>query len=344
MRTAGLMAAVWLAAGGALLAQEDTLAPMAEPGSPQQQTAVPQAQGTVTGQVTDADNAEIQGAKVQISIEASSEKRETVADSEGRFSFANVPPGRFTLRVTAPGMARGGGSGVLKPGQQMELPAIVLHAGTALEVDVTPKTNEEIATQDVKVAEEQRVLGFAPNFFVAYRFDAPALNAKQKWSLTYKTMIDPLTFVIVGGFAGIQQATNAFPGFGQGAQGYAKRYGSTYANVAIGNTLGGYVFPVLFHQDPRYFYKGTGTVKKRALYALSTAFIARGDNGKWQPAYGEFVADFAAGALSNLYYAKSDRQGATLTVENSLLGIGFTGVGNLLQEFLLRKLSTHSKP
>lgn len=334
--------AAWLMAGVTARAQESAIAAMAEPGT--QQSAAPQEQGAVSGLVTDADNAGIPGAKVQISIESSSEKRETVADSSGRFTFDHVPPGRFTVRVTAQGMARGGGSGVLKEGQQMELPAFALHPAAAVEVEVTPRTNEEIATAEVKAAEEQRLFGFAPNFFVVYSFDAPPLNAKQKWSLTYKTLFDPLTFVIVGGFAGIQQATNAFPGFGQGAQGYGKRFGALYAGTAIGNTLGGYVFPVIFKQDPRYFYKGTGTVKKRALYALSTAFIARGDNGKWQPAYGEFAADFATGALSNLYYAKSDRQGATLTIENSLIAIGFTGVGNLLQEFVLRKLSTHSHP
>lgn len=309
-----------------------------DPGSAMQQAG----QGTVSGMVTDADNAGIPGAKVQLSIESSAEKRDVTADSEGRFTFANVPAGRFTVRVTAAGMAQGGGSGVLKPGQQMELPAVVLRAGTNVEVMVTPKSTEEVAELEVKAAEQQRLYGFAPNFYVSYRFDAPPLTKGQKWSLAYKTMLDPMTFVIAGGFAGIQQATNAYPGFGEGAQGYGKRYGSTYANIAIGTTLGGYVFPVLFKQDPRYFYKGTGTVKKRALYALSTAFIARGDNGKWQPAWGEFAADFAAGGLSNLYYAKSDRQGATLTVENSLIAIGFTGVSNLLQEFVLRRLSTHA--
>lgn len=346
VRAAGLTAAVWFAAANRLQAQQNPVAPAEDPGSATQQAMpqAPQAQGTVTGVVIDDDKAEIPGATVQLTIEATSEKRLAVADSEGRFSFAGVPPGRFTLRVNAAGMNVGGGSGVLKPGQQMELPTIVLHAGASVTVEVNPKTNQEIAELQVKAAEEQRLFGFAPNYFVVYSFDAPPLTKGQKWSLTYKTMIDPLTFVIVGGFAGIEQASNSYPGFGQGAQGYGKRFGALYASTAIGNTLGGYVFPVIFKQDPRYFYKGTGTVKKRALYALSTAFIARGDNGKWQPAYGEFAADFATGALSNLYYAKSDRQGATLTVENSLVAIGFTGVGNLFQEFFLRKLSTHSKP
>jgi hypothetical protein len=107
--------------------------------------------------------------------------------------------------------------------------------------------------------------------------------------------------------------------------------------------LGGAVLPVLFHQDPRYFYKGTGTVWQRTRYALSTAVIARGDNGKWQPAYAGLLGDFGSGAISNLYYPASNRNGAGLTIENGFLAVAGDAVGNLLQEFVLRKMSTGVK-
>jgi hypothetical protein len=112
--------------------------------------------------------------------------------------------------------------------------------------------------------------------------------------------------------------------------------------VAIGNVLGGAVFPIIFKQDPRYFYKGVGTKKSRALYALSTAVIARGDNGKWQPAYAGILAELAAGGISNAYYPAAERQGVGLTFGNAAVGIAFTGVSNLFQEFFFRKASSHA--
>ena len=120
---------------------------------------------------------------------------------------------------------------------------------------------------------------------------------------------------------------------------YGKRFGAASADFAIGNSLGGWILPIVFKQDPRYFYLGTGTTRRRILYALSTAVIARGDNGKRQPAYASVLADFGAGAASNLYYPAVNRQGATLTIENGLLAIGIDGIGNVVQEFVLRHVT-----
>ena len=169
------------------------------------------------------------------------------------------------------------------------------------------------------------------------------MTPKQKYKLAVRSIVDPATFIIVGGFAGLEQATNEFSGYRQGAAGYGKRYGAGLADTDIGAMLGGAVLPVLFHQDPRYFYKGTGTKWHRTLYALSTAVIARGDNGKWQPAYAGVLGDFASGAISNLYYPASNRNGAELTIENGFLAVAGTGVGNLLQEFVLKKISSGIK-
>jgi len=203
-------------------------------------------------------------------------------------------------------------------------------------------SQEELAEAEIKVEEHQRIAGFIPNFYVSYDWKAAPLTAKQKYELAWKNVIDPANSAINLGIAGIQQANDSIDGYGQGAAGYGKRYGADEANLFVGTMLGGAVFPTLFHQDPRYFYKGTGSVMSRALYALSTAVIARGDNGKWQPAYAGILGDLSAGAAANLYYPPANRSGAALTFENGLIDVGYDALGNLVQEFVFKHLTPHA--
>jgi hypothetical protein len=105
------------------------------------------------------------------------------------------------------------------------------------------------------------------------------------------------------------------------------------------------VLPSLLKQDPRYFYRGTGTRRSRLLYALANAVICKGDNGKWQPNYSNMLGGLAAGGISNLYYPAKDRNGARLTFENALIEIGATAGANLVEEFLVpRPTPKSSKP
>ena len=94
--------------------------------------------------------------------------------------------------------------------------------------------------------------------------------------------------------AGIQQGRNNHPEFGQGTEGYAKRFGAQYANRVSSVIIGHVVMQSIFHQDPRYFYKGTGSVRSRALYAIGTAFVRKGDNGHWQPDYSDVLGGLAS--------------------------------------------------
>ncbi len=165
------------------------------------------------------------------------------------------------------------------------------------------------------------------------------MTAKQKFVLAWKTTSDPVTLGIVGVIAGIQQSQNTFSGYGQGAEGYGKRFGASYADVVSGTFIGGAILPTLLKQDPRYFYKGSGSKRSRILYALANAVICKGDNGHWQTNYSTILGSLAAGGISNLYYPASDRNGARLTLENALIGISATGVANVLQEFLIPKLT-----
>jgi len=306
--------------------------------------------GSVHGVVVNRDGAVYEGAHITLTPAGASAgsgasnnpatPREATTDSNGRFNFEGVPPGAFKLTVSSNGFATQVVNGTLGAGESYEANQIVLALSIAsTEVDVTA-THEEIAMEELKQEETQRVLGVIPNFYVTYVPNAPPLTSKQKYSLAWKSSIDPVTVLAVGFFAGVEQATNSFPGYGQGAQGYAKRFGAGYADSFIGGMIGGAILPAWWKQDPRYFYKGTGTARSRVEYAIANAVVCKGDNGHWQANYSGILGGLAAGGISNLYYPPSDR-GATLTFENSLFNTGMSAVQNLLQEFVVRKLTPH---
>ncbi len=325
---------------------------MALPEAPAPQVAYPPHStdearaGSVHGLVVDKDAAVYEGAHVALTPAAEkgvnlapASVRTTTTDSNGRFNFAEVPPGPFKLTVTSNGFATQIVTGTLNAAESFEAEAIVLLVNSATtEVDVTA-TRQEIAQEELKQEETQRVLGVIPNFYVTYVPNAPPLTRRQKYSLAWKSSIDPVTLLTVGAFAGIEQATNSLSGYGQGAQGYAKRYGAGYADSFIGTMIGGAILPAWWRQDPRYFYKGAGTTRSRAFYAIASSVVCKGDNGHWQANYSAIAGGLAAGGLSNLYYPASSRDGVELTFENTLIGAGENAVGNLFQEFVVRKFT-----
>lgn len=267
--------------------------------------------------------------------------QEAVTDEDGQFFFVNVAPGAFRITIAASGFAKQTVSGTLHPAEAYAAPRLELAvAPVTTEVRVTP---EEVAEVQLKDEEKQRVLGVVPNFYVTYISDAEPLDAKQKFELAWKSTLDPVNFGLVGAVAGIEQAVNQFGGYGQGAQGYGKRYGAAYADVAIGTFLGGAVLPSVFKQDPRYFYKGSGSKRLRILYSVAASVICKGDNGHWQPNYSNVLGSLAAGGISNLYYPPQDRNDLTLTFESTAIGIGASAGANLLQEFLIPRF-TPKKP
>jgi hypothetical protein len=299
----------------------------------------PQPSGSISGAVVDATGAFIVGARVSIAHKDLSPNREVLSGDDGQFSFVNIPPGPFRLSITAPGFKTQTFTGTLRPGEIYTVPQTTLAIATAVtEVRVAP-TRVEVAEDEIKEEEKQRVLGVIPNFYVTYLPHAVPLSSKQKFELAWKTAVDPVNFGITGVIAGVQQAQNDFSGYGQGAQGFAKRYGASYADFVAGTFVGSAVLPSLLKQDPRYFYKGTGSKRSRILYALANAVICKGDNGHWQANYSSILGSLAAGGISNLYYPAKNRDGAELTFENALIGIGASAAANLLQEFLIRKLT-----
>ena len=301
-----------------------------------QQTA-----GSISGTVVDPTGAPVAGARVRLSREDPSLSQEAVSDGDGQFSFEGVVPGPFELAIMAGGFVTATYAGIVHSGEKCVVPPVALVvASTSTEVKVT-MTRTELAEAEIKDEEKQRVLGVVPNFYVTYDPAAVPLNRKQKFELAWKATVDPINFGLTGAVAGIEQAADAFSGYGQGAQGYAKRYGASYANLVTGTFIGSAVLPSLLKQDPRYFYKGTGSRRSRILYAIANSVICKGDNGHWQANYSGILGGLASGGISNLYYPASDRSDAALTFENALIGIGTTAAANILQEFVMRRLTPH---
>ncbi len=296
---------------------------------------------TIAGTVLDATGAEVQGAHVVLSNAAGAKVDDRHTGSDGEFEFPDLVAGTYKLRVNGPGLGTVNRSIQLKSGDfrivsKLRLP--VLATAAFVHVYGSP---EEISIQQMHIAEQQRVLGVFPNFYSSYDWNAPPMMAKQKFQLALRSLIDPVTFISVGSIAGIEQYNNNFSGYGQGMQGYAKRYGAAYADDVTGRLIGNALLPSLFHQDPRYFYKGKGSVHARFFYALESAVMTRSDSGHWEIDYSHIIGSFAAGAISNLYYPSGNR-GASLVAINGAVDIASYAGENVLREFVLKRFTTRS--
>lgn len=297
--------------------------------------------GTIVGAIADETGAPLAAATVTLSSGGS--RIDLATDSHGAFSLGNVPAGPFTLSVAAHGFAGQTLSGAVAAGGVVNLGEIRLRvAVTATSVEVTP-TVAEIAEAQIAEQEQQRVFGVVPNFYLSFVPDAAPLNPRQKLQLSWKMRTDPMQFAFVAVVAGVQQARGDFSGFGDGASGYAKRYAAAYATGFTSTLMTRAVMPAVFRQDPRYFYKGTGSTRSRVGYALSRSVIRKGDNGRWQPNYSGILGSLAAGAISNLYYPEEDRRGVGLTLRNTALGLAGGAVGHVMQEFLYARFTSHGR-
>jgi len=278
----------------------------------QQQFPARDAPASLSGVVADINGSVVPHSRVTLIGDEAAEKRVTVSDSLGRFTFSELTPGTYRLAIDSDGLKSFSSDAiVLAVGESRELaPTALPIATTNTEVQVFASSSQ-IAQSQVKLAEQQRVLGIVPNFYSSYIWDAAPLTTKLKFDLAFRSTTDPVALLLAGGIAGVEQSHNTFPGYGSGPEGYAKRYGAAYADNAIGRMVGSAILPSLFHQDPRYFYKGKGSVKSCALYGIGATFIARGDNGHLQPNYSHILGNFAAAGISNLYRSQGDRS-ATL--------------------------------
>jgi hypothetical protein len=289
----------------------------------------------IEGEVIDHAGSVYEGATIQLQP-SHAPLRTARSDSDGQFHFSDIPPGPFVLTVSARGFTVETVTGTIAANQNLALPSIVLTPGSVTEVRVSSSSPAEIATMELHLEEQQRVLGIVPNFYVVYDRNAPPLSARQKFHLATYSLIDPFNLAITGAVAGYKQGDNDLKGYGQGTKGYALRYGALYGNGFVDTMLGGALLPSIFHQDPRYFYKGVGTTRSRFKYAVANAFVCKGDNGRWQMNYSSLLGDAAAAGIANLYYPAGDRGSGSDFVESIALDKAASAIGNVFQEFVVR--------
>jgi len=286
----------------------------------------------------------VPGATVLIEGAKSNLRESQAANDNGFFEFKGVAAGdAYRVTVRAEGFEPWVSEPVsLTAGQYFDVTDIKLKL-RAEAASITVIANpEQIATEQVHLEEQQRVLGFIPNFYVVYDSkNAVPLSTRLKFQMAYKVMVDPVTIIGAAAISGMNQAGDT-PDYQQGWKGYGQRFGASYGDGVTDIMFGGAILPSIFHQDPRYFYQGTGSTKSRLMHALSNPFIARGDNGRREINISSMGGDLISSALSNTYYPSSNR-GPGLVFGGFALSTGERELSSVIQEFVLRKLTPAAK-
>ncbi len=291
------------------------------------------------GTVTDVNGDAIPGSTVVLKEVESNDPRTIVTTGTGMFEFHDVTPGvTYQLSISAKDFADWVSPPImLNPDQFKIVTGIQLRIATertTVDVHYDPV---EVATAQFKAEKKQRVFGVIPNFYLSYESDPAPLTTGMKFQLALKVSTDPVTAAGVFLVASAKQAANT-PHYGQGWGAYGKRFGAVSADGFLDIMIGGAILPSLLHQDPRYFYQGTGTTGSRIRHAVFSPFVARADNGQSQPNYSSLGGVLASSSLANLYYPRSNR-GVGLIFGNFAIGTAERIGASLAQEFLLGKFT-----
>jgi Carboxypeptidase regulatory-like domain len=298
--------------------------------------------GSILGKVVDTSDDPIPGANVVLRGSAG-DRLMAVTKDDGGFAFDQAPAGvAYEITVTAEGFADWNSSITVEPGQNKTLPEIRLRILAVQRAVTVSYSSKEVATQQLKAEEQQRVLGFIPNLFVTYEPHPEPLTTGMKFHLAYKSLTNAFFFGRTVAWAGVQQARDNPSEWQQGAKGYSKRLGAGFADGVTGGLISNAILPSLLHQDPRYFYQGTGTKKSRALHAMWAPFVCKGDNGAWQPNYSQLGGSLIAYSISTAYYPSSNRT-AGHVFQTFGIDLGLHVVGSLAQEFILGKFTSRGK-
>ncbi len=197
------------------------------------------------------------------------------------------------------------------------------------------QTDESEAVKVPQSREDTHILGIVPDYDTVRDASGVILpiSARRKFWLATQDVFDPFSFLITGFYAGGAQLTNQYHEFGQGMKGYAKRYAGAFADNAVGNYLTEAAFPVMLHQDPRYFRMGNQFgFWKRVGYSASRVLVTRGDSGARQFNFSEVVGNGAAASVAAFYYPPSGRHPEEVC-EKWALNVGSDAGFNILKEF-----------
>ena len=295
--------------------------------------------GIIIGTAVDVNGDPVPNVSVELKNAESGDRRTTTTRENGSFELHDVQPAEpYEITLTAPDFADWKSSVItLAPGEFKIVSGIQLQIRTEVtQVDVKYDP-VQVAAEQLKAEEHQRVLGFVPNFYVTYEKDPAPLTTKMKFQLALKVSTDPVTAAGIFGMAGIRQAADS-PSYGQGWGAYGKRFGATAADGFSGIMIGGAILPSLLHQDPRYFYQGTGTTGSRIKHAMFSPFVTRSDSGKAMPNYSSLGGDLASAGLSNLYFPRANR-GIGLVFGNFAIGTAERIGASLAQEFIIGRFT-----
>lgn len=292
---------------------------------------------SIIGTVTDANGNTVPKAAVVLKGSDIHDERVVTTNENGFFQFRELQPGiPYQIDIHVKDFADWTSPTVtLDPGQFKILTGIQLRIETERTTVHVTYDPVEVATQQFRAEETQRVFGIIPNFYVSYNPNAEPLTTTMKFKLALKVSTDPVTAAGVFFVASAKQGANS-PKYGQGWGAFGERVGTTTADGFTDIMIGGAILPTLLHQDPRYFFQGTGTTSSRVRHAIVSPFYSRNDNGSWGPNYSTLGGVLASSALANLYYPKSDR-GAGLVFGNFAIGVAERIGATLAQEFLLGK-------
>jgi len=297
--------------------------------------------GSIQGTVLDIDNDAVPNATVTLQA-ASATPLTVVSGDDGNFAFHDVSPGiPYQIIVTAQGFADWRSPITVEPGQNKTLAEIQLRIAAVERAVTVGYSSKEVAVQQFKAEEQQRILRFIPNMYVTYEAHPEPLTSNMKFHLLYKSLTNPTFFMLEGSWAGIQQAAHT-PDWPLGAEGYGKRLGASLAGGGTEMLFSNAILPSLLHQDPRYFYEGNGKTSSRIGHAILAPFVCKGDNGKSQPNYSQIGGALISASLANTYFPESNR-GAGLVFKSFGTDMGIHVALGLAQEFILAKFTSRGK-
>jgi hypothetical protein len=298
--------------------------------------------GSISGTVVDTSSDPVPDAAVVLQGPAGN-RLAAVTKEDGSFVFPNVTPGIvYRVTVTAEGFAEWNWSVAVGPGEEKTLADIKLRILAVQRAVTVSYSEKQVAEEQFKAEEQQRILRFIPNTYVTYETHPEPLSTSMKFHMAYKSLTNPVFFGRTIAWAGVQQARDNPSGWHQGAKGYGKRLGAGFADSVSGSLISNAILPSLLHQDPRYFYQGTGTKKSRALHAAMAPILCKGDNGAWQPNYSQMGGSLIGYSIATAYYPSSDRT-AGHVFGTFGIDMGLHVIGSLAQEFIAGKFTSRGK-